>query len=228
MGHLRRLFARQPNDRFSLARRPVSVRPTQPALLTNRTGWYIVLTVPAMTQEARRKRIELFERLCRERGLPITTQRRVILEEILGRKDHPAADQIYDTLKGRLHGLSRTTVYRILDTLVHFGIITKACHHGSAARFDPKIRQHHHLICMTCETIIDVEAGHSDKVAWPNVRGLGFEIRDYLIHFRGICDKCRRANAAETKSPRKARTRQTKAPARPVPRHSTVKRRTNP
>lgn len=181
-----------------------------------------------MTQDARRKRIELFERLCRERGLPITTQRRVILEEILGRTDHPTADQIYDTLKDCLHGLSRTTVYRILDTLVHFGIITKACHHGSAARFDPKIRQHHHLICMTCETIIDVEAGHSDRVTWPNVRGLGFEIRDYLIHFRGMCDKCRRAKAAEADPPRKARTRQVKKPVRPVSKRSQQKRRTKP
>lgn len=181
-----------------------------------------------MTQDARRKRIEQFERICRERGLPITTQRRVVLEEILGRKDHPTADQIYETLKGRLHGLSRTTVYRILDTLVQFGIIAKVCHHGSAARFDPKTRQHHHLICMTCETIIDVEASQSEKVSWPTVRGLGFEIHDYLIHFRGICDRCRQAHNTEVNSPRKAKRRQTEKPARPVSKRTRQKRRTKP
>ncbi|HOW69203.1 MAG TPA: Fur family transcriptional regulator [Phycisphaerae bacterium] len=169
-----------------------------------------------MTPEARRKRIEQFERACRERGLPMTTQRRLVLEEMLVRKDHPTADQIYDSLKSRLHGLSRTTVYRILDTLVQFGIITKICHHGSAARFDPEAHQHHHLVCMHCEKIIDVETGPRSRIAWPSVRGLGFQIQDYLIHFRGICDRCRQTRAAEVPLPPPAPRHPTEKPARPV------------
>jgi len=150
-----------------------------------------------MMQEARRTRIEQFERACRECRLPVTPQRRAVLAEILGHTDHPTADQIYDALKERLPGLSRTTVYRILGTLVELGIITKICHPGSAARFDPRIEQHHHLVCMRCESIIDLEAGHLNKVTWPDVRGLGFEIRDYHIHFRGVCAACRRTSRAK-------------------------------
>ena len=181
-----------------------------------------------MSHDAERRRIEQFERIFRERGLPITTQRRVVLMEILARTDHPTADQIYDALKGRLHGLSRTTVYRILDTLVRFGMITRICHHGSAARFDPKIHQHHHLVCMDCEKIIDIEDAYLNRLARPNVRGLGFDILDYIIHFRGICEQCRQGRDEAKKTPRRARPHRAKKSAPPAPNRSTQKRRTQP
>ena len=146
-----------------------------------------------MIGEPKQKRIEQFERVCRERGLPITTQRKTIFEMVLDRTDHPTADQVYDQVRGRIHTISRTTVYRILNTLVELGLITKICHHGSAARFDPRIHQHHHLVCLRCENIIDLDEKRLNDVAWPDVRGYGFEIRDYQIHFRGVCAACRRA-----------------------------------
>lgn len=156
-----------------------------------------------MKTESSRERIEEFERVCRQRRLPVTTQRRAVFEEVLGRTDHPTADQVYDALKGRLHGLSRTTVYRTLETLVQLGVITKICHPGSAVRFDPKTRQHHHLVCLECEKVIDWEANPLDKVRWPDVRGLGFEIRDYHVHFRGVCADCRERLAGKPGAARK-------------------------
>lgn len=144
-----------------------------------------------MTSADKRERIEQFEQACRRRGLPVTTQRRVVFDSILDRKDHPTADQMYEQVKARLPGLSRTTVYRILDTLVELGMITKTCHPGSSARFDPAIQRHHHLVCTHCETIIDIEEKTLDAVAWPDVRATGFEINDFHIHFRGICAECR-------------------------------------
>jgi Fur family transcriptional regulator, peroxide stress response regulator len=152
-----------------------------------------------MNSASKQHRLSQLEHACRERGLPVTVQRRTVLEMILDREDHPTADQVYDQVRRRLPAISRATVYRILDTLVEFGLIMKICHPGTAARFDPKIHQHHHLVCTHCEAIIDVEEGRFDKITWPDVRRYGFEIRDYHIHFRGICQKCRRKlNAGET------------------------------
>ena len=71
-----------------------------------------------MRSAEKRQRLESFERLCRERGLSLTVQRRAVLEAVLDRGDHPTADQVYDEVKERLPGLSRTTVYRVLETLV--------------------------------------------------------------------------------------------------------------
>lgn len=48
-----------------------------------------------------------------------------------------------------------------------------------------------HLMCMYCESIIDIENKGIWEIAWPGVRDYGFEIRDCHIHFRGICTNCR-------------------------------------
>ena len=178
-----------------------------------------------MICESKQKRMKQFEQACRERGLPITTQRKTIFEMILDRADHPTADQVYDQVRERIHTISRTTVYRILDTLVELGWITKICHPGSAARFDPRIHQHHHLVCLHCEKIIDVDEKRLNGVAWPDVRGYGFEIRDYHIHFRGVCAACRRTCHARSGSRPKVTARRGGG-TRPLRKRSGSKRKT--
>jgi Fur family transcriptional regulator, peroxide stress response regulator len=143
-----------------------------------------------------------FERICRQRRLPLTVQRRTILQAILGREDHPTADQIHTQITTQLPGVSRTSVYRILEMLVETGMITKICHPGSAARFDPKLHRHHHLVCLFCERIIDVEEPRLDHLPLPNVRAHGFQISDYHIHFRGLCTQCRRKQKTPVRASR--------------------------
>lgn len=144
-----------------------------------------------MPCQSKRQRVEQFEQWCRRHGLPMTMQRRVVLEAVLSRDDHPTADQILDEVRRRLPSISRTTVYRVLETLVGAGVIMRICHPGSAARFDPKIHQHHHLVCAHCESVVDLEDRRLHGVPWPDVRRFGFEITEYHIHYRGVCRHCR-------------------------------------
>ena len=136
--------------------------------------------------------MERFERVCRERGLPLTVHRRAVLEALLDREDHPTADQVYSEIQAKLPGVSRTSVYRILDMLVATGMVTKVCHPGSAARYDAKVHPHHHLVCLSCERIIDVEDARLNHLPVPDVRSHGFQINDYHVHFRGTCAACLR------------------------------------
>ena len=71
-----------------------------------------------MRREEIAARLQEFEETCRRKGLPLTVQRRVILEAVLQRDDHPTADQIYEAVQERIPQLSRTTVYRVLDALL--------------------------------------------------------------------------------------------------------------
>ena len=143
---------------------------------------------PALPQE----KMDHFERLCRSKGIPLTVQRRVILQSLVGREDHPTADQVYETVEPLLPGLSRTTVYRVLETLVELGIIHKAHHPGSAARYDPNTDRHHHLICLSCQKVLDVEEDAVHKIDFPRSSARGFEVTDYSVHFTGICGDCSR------------------------------------
>ncbi|HKQ49438.1 MAG TPA: Fur family transcriptional regulator [Phycisphaerae bacterium] len=160
----------------------------------------------------RRGRLEAFERLCRERGVPLTVQRRVIYEAVLDHADHPTADDIYKEVRGRLHGVSRTTVYRVLETLVRLGVIGKPPSPGWATRYDKSMDRHHHLVCVRCERTVDFDDAALNRVRLPDTRRMGFTIADYSIHFMGVCQACRRSaahrrprSAARSRGRRKAR-----------------------
>jgi Fur family peroxide stress response transcriptional regulator len=142
-------------------------------------------------------RIREFKRLCREHGERVTVQRQVILETILDLDNHPSADQIYETVETRLPGIARTTVYRALEHLARIGVITKACHPGPVARFDPRTEIHHHLVCLNCNDFIDFEDDELNRLAVPDTSAFGFEVRDFRVQLRGICRTCREQGKKE-------------------------------
>lgn len=149
---------------------------------------------------ASRSRLEDFEALCRANGLSLTVQRRAILEAVLARHDHPTADQVYDAVKSRIPGVSRTTVYRVLETLVDVGVITRVCHPGGVTRFDPKVHQHHHLVCLECGAVTDVEDERLNMIALPPIRTGGFNVHEFHIHFRGVCAGCQKKRPVRQRS----------------------------
>jgi Fur family peroxide stress response transcriptional regulator len=137
-------------------------------------------------------RLQEFEEICRQKGLPVTMQRRVILETILQRDDHPTADQIYDAVQEQIPQLSRTTVYRVLDTFLELGVIRRVHHTGAMARFDGMIRRHHHLVCTHCNKIIDFDDESLDQLPLPKRKLQGFEVKDFSVQFSGVCADCRK------------------------------------
>ena len=144
-----------------------------------------------MSPSEKQQRIDRFFAAHRERGLPVTTQRRAVFEAILDRRAPPTAEQVYRAVLAELPQISRMTVHRILGTFVSLGLLSKTCHPGSSARFDPKLHQHHHLVCLDCGDILDLEDARLDKLPWPDASRHGFQIEDYHIHFRGRCARCR-------------------------------------
>jgi len=135
--------------------------------------------------------LQQLEQLCRQHALPLTIQRRVILQALSLRADHPTADQIFDDVRRQVPEISRTTVYRALETLVRVGISRKVCHPGAAARYEIGTHRHHHLVCLHCESMIDLEDPSLDHLPLPDARS-GFHIQDYSVMFRGLCSDCAR------------------------------------
>lgn len=130
--------------------------------------------------------------LFRRAGLAATVQRRAVLAALQGRRDHPTAEAVYGTVRMALPGLSRTTVYRILETFARRGFVAKVCHPGGSVRFDPITRRHHHLVCVRCDRIWDLEDPALDRLAPSRRRWGGFVASDCSVYVRGICRACRR------------------------------------
>jgi Fur family transcriptional regulator, peroxide stress response regulator len=144
-----------------------------------------------MSPTERQQRIDQFFAAHRENGLPVTMQRRAVFEALLDCRDHPTAEQVYQTVRSDLPQISRMTIHRILGTFVSLDLLAKTCHPGSSARFEPNLRRHHHLVCLDCGRIIDLEDARLNKIPWPDAARHGFKIADYHIHFRGRCARCR-------------------------------------
>ena len=136
-----------------------------------------------------------FEAECRKRGLAVTVQRRTVFEAVSARRDHPTADQVYEAVRGRIPGLSRTTVYRVLDTLVEKGFVRRVQHAGSVTRFDPMTERHHHLVCDECGkvddfTLPDTVEGSLDQALRRAARKQGYRPLNHRLDLTGTCPEC--------------------------------------
>lgn len=148
-----------------------------------------------------------FERLCRRRRLALTVQRRAVLDTLFGRGDHPTADAIYQAVSARLRGISRATVYRVLQTLVDNGVARKVCHPGACARYELYKDLHHHLVCLHCGQMEDFHDAALNTLRLPDFGGTGFHMSDYSIQFRGLCHDCFRKQARRRQPGRRATPR---------------------
>jgi Fur family peroxide stress response transcriptional regulator len=86
--------------------------------------------------------------------------------------------------------VSRTTVYRVLETFVHLGIAQKISNPEAKARFDADTSKHHHAACLSCEKVIDV---HANLLPDIHIHELGldnFEIFDSSVVIVGLCKDC--------------------------------------
>lgn len=141
------------------------------------------------------------ETICRQYSLPLTAQRRAVLET-LPKLNHPTVDEIWDEVAKSMPEVSRTTIYRILETLAGLKIIRKVCHPGAVVRYEDKTARHHHLLCIHCGKMSDFDNPALDHIAFPGKES-GFRIEDYSIQFRGLCVECVKVARAKPETNRK-------------------------
>lgn len=144
-----------------------------------------------MSDSAQEQRLEGLHRICRERGLVLTAQRRAVLHAVVALDNHPTADQVSAVLARRRPRVSRATVFRTLESLARLGVITRACHPGTGVRYDWRTEMHHHLVCLRCDAVIDISDARLDALPVPDTRRFGFVVSDLRVQLRGICRRCR-------------------------------------
>ena len=136
----------------------------------------------------------------------MTVQRRIILTALVERDDHPTIDQIFEDVKQRLPGISRTTVYRALETLIELGIAKRTKHFESAGRFDGNTDHHHHLVCIRCSKVVDFDDPELAKLPLPDMRRTGFEVTDFSVYFEGLCQDCKHPSSGSQRSKKSAKS----------------------
>ncbi len=116
------------------------------------------------------------ERMCVERGLKMTGQRRLIARVLSESDDHPDVEELYRRALALDSRVSVATVYRTVRLLEEKGILERRDFGGGRARYDPADRgHHHHLIDVDSGRVIEFSDAAHDAVAREIARRLGYE-----------------------------------------------------
>ncbi len=136
------------------------------------------------------REIQDFIDKCKEVKLSVTPQRIIIYKELLGNKSHPSPEDIYNAIKEDNPTISFATVYNTLETFEKYGFIKKVTPLHNKVRYDPVVEPHHHLVCVKCGKIIDVEPGEIDEIEIPGkVVGKNMYL-DYSLRINIVCTEC--------------------------------------
>src|SRR5713226_6995093 len=120
-------------------------------------------------------RLRSFTEACRERGTPVTHQRLAVFRALLTSHAHPDAEALHRGLRGAYPTLSLGTVYKTLEMLQWLGLARVVSTPGPTRRFDGNQTPHHHLWCVLCRRLMDVELDELADIAPP--AGLGFQVK---------------------------------------------------
>ena len=135
---------------------------------------------------------EIVERL-RVRGERLTIQRRRVIEVLNERGDHLAVLDIQHRLAQQGYDLNETTVYRILQWLKERGVVSQTDLGRSVVYQIVALQPHHHLVCLNCRRIIDLDDRAMEPLRERLRREYRFEPRiDHMAIF-GLCQDCRAA-----------------------------------
>jgi Fur family peroxide stress response transcriptional regulator len=123
-------------------------------------------------------------------GRRLTRQRRVIIEYLAGRHDHPSARQIFAALRAGETPMSLATVYNTLTALVELGFIKEIEFEADNNRYDTNVSPHINLVCSVCGSIADID--RTPPVSADEIQAVfGFETTDIRMEYHGICESCR-------------------------------------
>ncbi len=122
------------------------------------------------------------ERLCVERGLKMTGQRRVIARVLSDAADHPDVEELYrraSALDGRI---SIATVYRTVRLFEEKGILERHDFGGGRARYEPTEHgPHHHLIDIETGRVIEFGDAEHEALIHAIAARLGFDLVSHRL-----------------------------------------------
>jgi Fur family zinc uptake transcriptional regulator len=133
------------------------------------------------------------ERICRERGLRFTRQRRRVLELVWNSHKPIGAYDILEHLKREGQRAAPPTVYRALDFLIAADLVHRLdslnAFIGCPDPGNPHVGQF--LICRDCQLVAELDDPEIAKLAAAKAALHGFEATHQSLEIRGLCRRCR-------------------------------------
>ena len=124
-------------------------------------------------------------------GYRLTAPRRALAELINEYNGHFTAAELEKLARERRLGISRATLFRVLDLLTELSVVERLDLPTGEHAYVPCARaHHHHVICSRCGRATEVEdAGVAEAVA-EIARRSGYRIDSHRLELFGLCRHC--------------------------------------
>jgi Fur family ferric uptake transcriptional regulator len=121
-----------------------------------------------------------------------TRQRAAVTALLDQTEDFVSAQQLHDRLRHRGDSVGLTTVYRTLQSLAETGQVdvVRTDDGESVYRRCTSGSHHHHLVCRTCGTAVEVEGPAVEAWAGKVAAEHGFIQVEHTVEIFGTCANC--------------------------------------
>jgi Fur family transcriptional regulator, ferric uptake regulator len=137
-----------------------------------------------------------YERLVetvRQRGERLTFQRRLVMRALCEHEAHMTIHDIQRQIQARdgAPDCAEPTIYRIVQWLKDLGLVSQTDMSGAGIVYQViSTPPHHHLICLHCGTIVDIDDRLFEGLRRQLNEAYGFRARIDHMAIYGWCARC--------------------------------------
>ena len=139
------------------------------------------------------QRLGEFVARCRERGIAVTPQRLAVIRALLASENHPSPHEICAAVRRTHPHVSLATVHRILEQFCEVGEARKLTVLHDFARYDGNVEPHHHVLCVRCRRVHDIEIPEVDKLLEGRTSLGQFALLRCSVEIDALCRRCQLA-----------------------------------
>jgi Fur family ferric uptake transcriptional regulator len=127
------------------------------------------------------------EEQCRSKGMPITSQRRLIARVLAEARDHPDVIELRRRVARLDNRVSLATVYRTLRLLAEAGIVERCAFAEGRARYEKAPTMHHdHLIDVTTGRVIEFRSVEIERLQTAIARKHGYRVVGHRLQLFAV------------------------------------------
>ena len=131
--------------------------------------------------------MDRIEKLCAERGMRMTEQRRVIARMLSAAQDHPDVEELHRRAHAVDPHISIATVYRTVRLFEEAGIIDRLDFRDGRSRYEEHSKEHHdHLIDMKTGKVVEFVDPEIEALQEAIAKRLGYKLVDHRLELYGM------------------------------------------
>jgi Fur family ferric uptake transcriptional regulator len=137
------------------------------------------------------------EKLCAEKGLKMTSQRRVIARVLSEATDHPDVEELYHRASAIDKAISIATVYRTVRLFEEANILERHDFRDGRSRYEEASEIHHdHLIDIDTGDVIEFQNEEIERIQREIAKKLGYDLVDHRLELYGTSSKKKKKGKA--------------------------------